>query len=99
MQPDPVRVFRALGNEARLRIAEALSERETCVSDLRELVGTSWSTVSQHLTVLKNAGVVACTRHGNQVRYRLALPCVTTFVQCLNATRDAQRAEVRSCCN
>lgn len=99
MRPDPVRVFRALGNETRLRIASALGERESCVSDLRELVGASWSTVSQHLSVLKNAGVVDCTRQGNQVLYRLALPCVATFVHCLEAAANGARVEVRTCCN
>ena len=99
MQPDPVRVFRALGNETRLQITEALSRRESCVSDLRELVGASWSTVSQHLSVLKNAGIVDCTRQGNQVLYRLALPCVASFVSCLHAAAQGQRVEVRTCCN
>lgn len=97
--PDPVRVFRALGHESRLRIAQALGERELCVSDLRELVGTSWSTVSQHLAVLKNAGIVDCARRGNQIFYRLALPCVASFTHCLMAAAAGQRVEVRTCCN
>ena len=99
MSPDPVRVFRALGHETRLLITKALGERELCVNDLRELVGASWSTVSQHLAVLKNAGIVDCTRQGNQVIYRLALPCVTTFTSCLEAAAAGQRVEVRACCN
>jgi ArsR family transcriptional regulator len=96
---DPVRVFRALGNETRLQITTALSERESCVSDLRERVGASWSTVSQHLSVLKNAGVVDCTKQGNQVLYRLALPCVATFVHCLEAVANGAGEEARTCCN
>jgi len=99
MQLDPVRVFRALGHETRLQIAQALGEREYCVSDLRELVGAPWSTVSQHLSVLKNAGIVDGSKQGNQVVYRLALPCVATFTQCLVAAAAGQRVEVRTCCS
>lgn len=91
-------MFHALGNETRLRIAEALAERESCVSDLRELVGTSWSTVSQHLSVLKHAGIVACTKQGNQVLYRLALPCVATFARCLTAAAHDQPVEAQTGC-
>ena len=96
---DPVRVFRALGHEARLQIAHALSNGESCVNDLRELVGTSWSTVSEHLAVLRDAGVVTSTKRGNQVVYRLALPCVATFTSCLLAAAKGKRVEVRTCCS
>lgn len=99
MRVDPVRVFRALGHETRLRIAEALGERESCVGDLKDLVGASWSTVSQHLSVLKNAGIIDCSKQGNQVLYRLALPCVTTFTHCLMAAAAGRQVEVRTCCN
>lgn len=96
---DPVRVFRALGHEARLEIAQALSRGESCVNDLRELIGSSWSTVSEHLAVLRDAGVVANTRRGNQMVYRLALPCVATFTSCLQAAAKGKQVEVRTCCN
>lgn len=96
---DPARVFRALGHEARLEIAQALARRESCVNDLRELVGLSWSTVSRHLSVLREAGIVTSTKQGNQVVYRLALPCVATFTSCLLAAARGQRVEVRTCCS
>lgn len=96
---DPVRVFRALGHEARLQIAQALARRESCVNDLRELVGSSWSTVSQHLSVLRDAGIVASTKQGNQVVYHLALPCVATFTSCLLAAAKGKQVEVRTCCS
>tara|TARA_R110002072_G_scaffold41023_3_gene115688 strand:- start:10783 stop:11097 length:315 start_codon:yes stop_codon:yes gene_type:complete len=96
---DPARVFRALGHQARLQIAQALSGGELCVSDLRELVGSSWSTVSEHLSVLREAGVVTSTKQGNRVAYRLALPCVATFTNCLLAAAKGKQVEVRTCCN
>ncbi len=91
-------VFKALGHEDRLRIIEDLSDGERCVCDLVESVGSSWSTVSRHLSVLKNAGVVADEKRGLQVFYRIALPCVPSFMTCLDASRQGEPVEVRRCC-
>ena len=96
---DPVRVFRALGHEARLSIAQELAGGERCVNDLRELVGSSWGTVSRHLAVLRDAGIVESSKDGNRVVYRLALPCVSTFTACLQAAAQGVPVEVRACCN
>ncbi|MBZ0154339.1 MAG: metalloregulator ArsR/SmtB family transcription factor [Planctomycetes bacterium] len=95
---DPVQVFRALGHASRLRLVEALGNRDACVDEMRELLGCSWSTVSQHLAVLRRAGIVACERQGNRVVHRLALPCVATFTSCLSAAANGQQVELRTCC-
>ncbi len=91
-------VFKALGHEDRLRIIEDLAGGERCVCDLVESVGSSWSTVSRHLSVLKEAGVVADEKRGLQVFYRIALPCVPSFMTCLDASRKGEPVEVRRCC-
>ena len=52
-------VFRALGNPARLRIVRELARRNVCMtSDLVDVLPLAQSTVSQHLKVLKEAGIV-----------------------------------------
>jgi len=76
-------IFKALGHPARLRIVEELRAGECCVCDLVEISSGGWSTVSRHLSVLKVAGVVEDEKRGLQVYYRLALPCVGTFLDCL----------------
>ena len=91
-------VFKALGHPDRLRILEELAEGERCVCDLVASVGSSWSTVSRHLSVLKAAGVLTDEKRGLQVFYRVALPCVTTFMECLDAARQGEAVEVRRCC-
>ena len=95
---DPVQVFRALGHRSRLRITEVLADREACVDELRAALGCSWSSVSQHLTVLRQAGIVASTRCGNRILYRLSLPCVATLTNCLTAAGQGMGVEVRTCC-
>jgi DNA-binding transcriptional ArsR family regulator len=73
---DPVRVFRALGHPARLRMTEELARGERCVADLAGRVVLSWSTVSRHLALLRAAGIVHGQQPGSQVLHSLALPCV-----------------------
>lgn len=98
MKVDAAAVFRALGHRARLQIAEELAGGERCVTDLVDLVGLSWPTVSRHLSVLRAVGIVRDEKRGNQVFYSLALPCVATFASCLAAAAKGRRVELRTCC-
>ncbi len=91
-------IFKALGHPDRLRIVDDLSQGERCVFELVESVGSSWSTVSRHLSVLKDAGVVMDEKRGLQVFYRVALPCVPTFMDCLDASQKGEAVEMRRCC-
>lgn len=95
---DAVQVFRALGHPARLQMTEALGHGACCVTELKDLVGLSWSTVSRHLAQQHTAGIVRAEKRGNQVVYSLALPCVTALTQCLQAAAKGRRVEVRTCC-
>jgi ArsR family transcriptional regulator, arsenate/arsenite/antimonite-responsive transcriptional repressor len=66
------RLFKALGDESRLRIVALLSHRELCVCHLEAALGLSQPNASRQLAVLKNAGVVDARREGSWVYYRLA---------------------------
>ncbi len=90
-------VFKALGHPARLRIVEELRGGERCVCELVEVSAGGWSTVSRHLSVLKAAGVVEDEKRGLQVFYRLALPCVGTFLDCLGNGGAATKAGAAAC--
>ncbi len=78
------RVFAALSAEARVRIIKELSGgEEKCVCELVRCCGLGWSTVSHHLSVLREAGLVTDDKRGQQIFYRLSLPCVARFIRCL----------------
>lgn len=68
------RVLKALGHPTRLFLVDHLAEGECCVCELTALVGADVSTVSRHLAVLREAGIVADERRGSQVFYRIAAP-------------------------
>ncbi len=70
---EPVsRLFKALGNDTRLRIVALLAHGELCVCHLEAALAITQATVSRHLAVLRNAGVVDTRREGPWVYYRLA---------------------------
>ena len=75
-------VFKALGHPSRLLMVEALLDGEKCVCELQALVGADMSTVSKHLAVLRDAGVVACEKKATNMYYRLTMPCLETFLRC-----------------
>jgi len=66
------RLFKALGDETRLRIVALLSHGELCVCHIHEALALSQPNVSRHLSILRAAGIVADRREGNWVHYRLA---------------------------
>src|ERR1044071_8405903 len=66
------RLFRALGDETRLRIVALLSHGELCVCHLESALGISQPNASQHLSVLRAVGVVEHRRIGTWVHYKLA---------------------------
>ena len=65
------RLFRALGDPARLRLAERLIRREFCVTELAECERESISTISQRLRVLRSENIVARRRRGKHINYAL----------------------------
>lgn len=67
-------VLKALGHPSRLFLVDHLAQGECCVCELTALVGADVSTVSRHLAVLREAGIVADERRGSQVFYRIAAP-------------------------
>jgi len=80
------RVFKALGHPARLSIADELAGGERCVCELQQLPALSklsGPTVSQHLLVLKTAGIIADEKRGKNIYYRLQMPCVSRISLCV----------------
>ena len=75
-------VAKALAHDSRLIMLDALKNGDMCVCDLTDLVGADQSTVSKHLSVLKNSGILSDRKEGNKVYYHLETPCVLDFFSC-----------------
>jgi ArsR family transcriptional regulator len=88
------RIAKALAHPSRLLILDALEGREVCVCDLTGLVGADQSTVSRHLAVLKQAGLVEDRKEGVMVFYKLRVCCLQGFWDCVE-TVLAQNLKVQ----
>jgi len=83
-------IVKALAHPARLMIVDELTTHgQRCVYELTELVGTDLSTVSRHLSVLRNAGIVESEKRGTTVYYRLRVKCIRKFFECVESVLRA----------
>lgn len=86
------RIIKAMAHPTRLFIVDELSKGERCVCDLRDMVGADISTVSKHLSVLKQAGIIEDEKRGLKVWYNLKVPCILNFFGCVE---DVLKANVK----
>ncbi len=64
--------FKALADSNRLRILKMLQRRSLCVCEITEILGLATSTVSKHLSILREAGFITSEKDGRWVNYTLA---------------------------
>lgn len=86
-------VIKAMAHPTRLFIVEELSRGERCVCELTDMVGVDVSTISKHLSVLRNAGIVRDEKRGSQVFYSLLVPCVLNFFTCVESVLEVRARE------
>lgn len=83
------RIIKAMAHPTRLFIVDQLSRQERCVCELTDMIGADVSTVSKHLSVLRNAGIVQYDKRGSQVFYSLRVPCVVNFFSCVESVIES----------
>lgn len=88
------RVGKTLGSGKRLELLDLLSQGPRSVADLASTAGLGLTTASMHLKALREAGLVATSRDGTTIRYRLAGDDVAALFVQLRAVADAHLAEV-----
>jgi ArsR family transcriptional regulator, arsenate/arsenite/antimonite-responsive transcriptional repressor len=81
MKRDYVNIFKALSDPNRIRIIKMLGERELCMCEVREVLKLSNSTVSKHLTVLRDAGLLLDSKDGRWVNFRLNSKTESQFIR------------------
>jgi len=77
------RIIKALAHPTRLYILDQLACGPRCVCELTALIGADASTVSRHLSVLHNAGILDFEKRGSQVWYHLCTPCLLNIMYCV----------------
>lgn len=88
------KLFKALSDETRVKIAYALSiEKELCVCDVANIVGSTTATASHHLRLLKNLGLATYRREGKLVYYSLDDDQVKRFIQIAFVAKEETQDE------
>lgn len=91
------RGFKALGDPVRLRLLSLIASRaggEVCVCELTDAFTVSGPTISHHLRVLREAGLIDCQRRGTWVYYRITPGRLTALSQLLDASSATAPAGV-----
>lgn len=89
-------IAKVLGHGHRLEIVEMLAQGERSVESLAERVGLSVANASQHLRLMRRAGILASRRDGKRIRYRLSDPSVLELIAALRRVAERNVAEVRA---
>ena len=95
------KIIKAMGHPTRLFIIEELNKSERCVNELTEMIGADLSTVSKHLSVLKNAGLVKDEKRGTSIFYSLCCPCILDFIGCVETVLKQSvenQIKIARCC-
>jgi len=87
------KIIKAMAHPTRLFVIDELSREEKCVCELTAMVGADISTVSKHLAILKGAGLVVDEKRGVQVFYKLRIPCVLDFLNCVESVMKSNIQE------
>lgn len=88
-------LFKALAHPVRVRVLELLVPGERPVSELLADLGIEASHLSQHLAVLRGAGIVTAHREGNAVRYRLEHPALAEMLAAARTVLSDRLARTR----
>jgi rhodanese-related sulfurtransferase/DNA-binding transcriptional ArsR family regulator len=88
------RVAQALAHEYRLELIEMMGQGERSVETLARLVGLSMGNASQHLQLMRRAGLLVARKSGKQVLYRLADKDVVELVAALRRTAERGVSEI-----
>ena len=90
------RVGKALASGRRIELLDVLANGERTVEGLARQSGLSVANASQHLQVLRQAGLVATRRDGNSIYHRLATPEVFELWRALRTLAASRLAEVNA---
>ena len=93
------KIAKALAHPSRLLMLDLLQHQEMCVSDLTDQVGADQSTVSKHLAVLKDVGLIGVRKEGASSYYRVTCGCLDGFFSCLEAVLQSDVKERQTALN
>jgi ArsR family transcriptional regulator len=83
-------IAKAIAHPLRIAILDFLKDKEQCVCDIAEHIGSEQSNVSRHLSVMVKAGVLDWHKDGLKVKYHLKCSCILDFFTCITGVLKQQ---------
>jgi DNA-binding transcriptional ArsR family regulator len=88
--------MKALGHSARMQILDLLDQQDLCLCELHPLFKMRQPTLSRHLSVLKQAGLITERRAGPRLILHLATPCILRALDCaMETVQTIQRRQAQ----
>lgn len=101
------RVIKAIAHPGRLQLLDILKKGDLCVCELQCLIkdnpdcidhihgdiGSDISTISRHLSQMRDAGIIEDRREGKKIIYHLKIPCILDFIDCILEAMKNKEAE------
>lgn len=91
------KIIQSMSHPVRLVVIDFLSEGEKAFSEIKALFDYDKSTISKHLSVLKNTGIISSRREGTDVYYKLEMCCFPAFLKCIDSIIK-HNVEIQTCC-
>lgn len=86
------KIMKALSSPIRLMIIDELSRGEICICELQPMFQINKSTLSRHVSALRNVGIVSGRRDGVRLMLKLETPCILQIFDC---TMGVMKAEAK----
>jgi ArsR family transcriptional regulator len=93
LQEKKALILKGIAHPVRMAIVETLSEGELCVCDITEKFSCDRTTISKHLALLKDLGILGCRKEGLHVYYRLDMKCLATLLDCIEMVASGKEPE------
>ena len=85
--------MRVLAHPVRIGIVEVLGDKKMSVGEICELLNKEQATISKHLGVLKNGGILKSEKSGLNVFYSVDICCLPNFLECLKNILEEKAAK------
>ena len=91
------KIIKSMAHPVRLMIVEILKTGEHSFSQIFDVFKLDKSTISKHLLVLKESGIISSRKNGTDMIYKLDVPCITDFFSCVTAVSESNVKKQQAC--
>ena len=87
-------ILKGIAHPVRLCVVEALAKREMCVCEIAEMFHFDRTTISKHLALMKNLGILDSRKEGLNVWYSLRIRCLASLLSCVEKVAQGQNLDM-----